>query len=99
MILNKRLAEFVLQKNILHSSQIGFLSNNRTTDHIFTTRALIDKYIHKHNTKLYTCFVDFKKTYDSIWHESLLHRLLHYGIRGKLFKILKNLNLRQSRFN
>ena len=91
MILNKRLTEFVLQENILHPSQIGFLSNNRTSDHIFTLRTLIDKYIHQYNTKIYTCFVDFKKAYDSIWHEGLLYRLLHYGIRGKLFKIIKNL--------
>ena len=89
MILNKRLTEFVLQKNILHPSQIGFLSNNRTSDHIFTIRTLIDKYVHKHNTKLYTCFVDFEKAYDLYWHEGLLHRLLHYGIRGKLFENIK----------
>lgn len=91
MTLNKRLTEFVFQENILHPSQIGFLSNNRTSDHIFTIRTLIDKYVHQHNSKIYTCFVDFKKAYDSIWHEGLLYRLLNYGIRGKLFEIIKNL--------
>ena len=25
-----------------------------------------DKYVHKHNSKLYTCFIDFRKVYDSI---------------------------------
>lgn len=30
--------------NILHKSQIGFLPNNRTADHVFTLRTLIDKY-------------------------------------------------------
>ena len=72
-------------------SQIGFLSNNRTSDHIFTLRTLIDKYVHKHNSKLYTCFMDFRKAYISIWHEGLLYRLLSYGIRGKLFELIKHL--------
>ena len=87
IILNQRLTDFVLEKKILHPSQIGFLSNNRTSDHIFTLRTLIDKYVHKHNSKLYTCFIDFRKAYDSIWHEGLLYRLLSYGIRGKLFEL------------
>ena len=67
------------------------MSNNRTSDHIFTLRTLIDKYVHKHNSKLYTCFIDFRKAYDSIWHEGLLYRLLSYGIRGKLLELIKHL--------
>ena len=27
-------------------SQIGFIPNNRTADHVFTLRTLIDKYVH-----------------------------------------------------
>ena len=46
---------------MLHKSQIGFLPNNRTADHVFTLRTLIDKYVHNHNEKIYACFVDFKK--------------------------------------
>ena len=91
IILNQRLTDFVLEKKISHPSQIGFLSNNRTSDHIFTLCTLIDKYVHKHNSKLYTSFIDFRKAYDSIWHEGLLYRLLSYGIRGKLFKLIKHL--------
>ena len=26
----------------------------------------IDKYIHNHNEKIYACFVDFKKAFDSV---------------------------------
>ena len=42
-ILNQRLLEYIVSLNILHKSQIGFLPNNRTADHVFTLRTLIDK--------------------------------------------------------
>ena len=43
--------ELVNSLNILHNSQIGFLPNNRTADHVLTLRTLIDKYVHCHQEK------------------------------------------------
>ena len=60
-ILNQRLPEHVQSHNILHKSQIGFLAKNRTADHVFTLRTLVDKYVKSHQTKVYACFVDFRK--------------------------------------
>ena len=37
-ILNQRLFEYIVSLNILHKSQIGFLPNNHTADHVFTLR-------------------------------------------------------------
>ena len=81
-ILNQRLFEYILSLNILHKSQIGFLPNNRTADHVFTLRTLIDKYVHNHNEKIYACFVDFKKAFDSLWHDRLLNELLQIDVGG-----------------
>ena len=52
-ILNQRLLEHVQSLEILHKSQIGFLTNNQTADHVFTLRTLIDKYVDCHQTKVY----------------------------------------------
>ena len=74
-VLNNRLKNFVGDHNILHKAQIGFMSNHRTADHIFALRTLIDKYMYVTHTtkgKLYTCFTDFKKAFDSVWHDGLL---------------------------
>ena len=71
-ILSQRLLEYIFSLNILHKSQIGFLPNNRTAEHVFTLRTLIDKYVHNHNEKIYACFVDFKGAFDSVWHDVLL---------------------------
>ena len=71
--MNKRLLNFLTNNDVLHKSQIGFLPGHRTTDHIFTLRTIIDKYVKNiRGGKIYACFIDFKKAFDSIWHDGLL---------------------------
>ena len=90
-ILNQRLLDHVKSLDILHKSQIGFLANNRTADHVLTLQALIDKYVHGHQTKVYACFVDFRKAFDSVWHDGLLFKLLQYNVGGKFVSLIKSL--------
>ena len=92
LILKERLLIFLNENKILHPSQIGFLPNHRTADHIFTLKSLIDKNVtHKTNRKIYACFVDFKKAFDSVWHDGLFLKLLKNKIGGKFFDLIKNL--------
>ena len=63
-------------------SQKGFLANNRTADHVLTLRALIDKYLNCHKTKVYTCFVDFRKAFDLLWHDGL------FSLRSGRFEVV-----------
>ena len=91
-VLNLRLTNFVKSKDILHPSQIGFVPGNRTADHIFTLKTLHDKYISQNNNKkIYTCFVDFKKAFDSVWHERLYLKLLENGVGGRFYDSMKHL--------
>ena len=78
---------FFQSLDILHKSQISFLANNRTADHVLTLRTLIDKYVNRHQTKVYACFVDF----DSVWHDGLLYKLLKINIRGNFYNVIKSL--------
>ena len=64
-----KLLNFSNNHKTLHRSQIGFLPGHR--EHIFSLRTLIDQHTHSPRGKLYTCFVDFKKAFDSIWHQGL----------------------------
>ncbi len=90
-IINTRLVHFLTEHNVLTKSQIGFLPNYRTTDHIFTLHTLIDKYMNQNKTKIFACFVDLQKAFDSIWHEGLLSKLLESGIGGKTCNIIKTM--------
>ena len=44
---------------------------NRTSDHVLTLRTLVDKYVDGPREKIYACFADFKRAFDSVWHEEL----------------------------
>ena len=49
---------------------------------------MVDKSF-RNKTYLYTCFVDLRKAFDTFWCEILFHKLLRYGVCGKLFNIIK----------
>lgn len=63
--------------------QWGFMPNHHTSDHIFTLTTLIKTHVHRNKNKMYSCLVDFKKAFDSIWHEGLFYRLLESGMGVK----------------
>ena len=91
-ILNTRLSAYFHYQNILHSSQISFLRGYRTADHIFSLRTLIDKYVKNENRgKLFCCFVDIQKAFDSVWHDGLLSKLIHNKIGGRFFDLLSDM--------
>ena len=91
--LNQQLVDHVKSLDILHKSQIGFLANHHTEDHVLTLRTfkLIDRFVHGHQTKVYACFVDFRKAFDSVWHDGLLYKLSQYNVGGKFFSLIKSL--------
>ena len=68
------------------------MPGNRTADHILTLKTLHDKFIKpRTNKKIYACFVDFQKAFDSVWHGGLLLKLLENGIGGRFYDLIKNL--------
>ena len=90
-ILNNRLMKFTIDKNILSSSQLGFLPGNRTSDAHIIINNLVRKYCHKKNSKIYSCFIDFAKAFDTVPRDILLKKLLSYGIKGRFFNIIKTI--------
>ena len=64
--------KFVSDHNILNESQIGFRKSYRTPDYIFTLKSIIiDKYL-KSKERVYACFVDLRKAFDTVWRETII---------------------------
>ena len=74
-----RITNFLKEHQVLSKNQIGFLPNHRTSDHIFTLHTLIDQYVNQNKGKIFACFVDFQKAFDSIWHNGLFYKLIESG--------------------
>ena len=90
-ILNNRLLEYCLDNKVLSPNQLGFLPGNRTSDAHLIIYNLIRKYCHRKGAKIYGCFVDFSKAFDSVPRDILLKKLLDIGITGKFFDHIKNM--------
>ena len=90
-ILNNRLLQFTINNRLLSESQLGFLAGNRTSDAHIIINNIIRKYCHKQNAKIFSCFIDFSKAFDTIPRDILLNKLLSHGIKGRFFNIIKNI--------
>jgi hypothetical protein len=88
-VLNNRLLDFCLKHKILSPSQLGFLAGNRTSDAHIILHNLINEYCHKRGRKIYGCFVDFSKAFDSIPRDRMFQKLLDIGVTGKFYDIIK----------
>ena len=72
-------------------NQLGFKKYAQTSDHILTLKTIIDKHTKTPRAKLYTCFVDFRKAFDSVAREALLYKVAKMGLGGNIFRTLKNM--------
>ena len=84
----KRLDKYLEDNSIIGSEQICFQKHCRTTDHILTLKTLIDKAF-KSPSRLYTCFVDLSKAFDTINRQALFHKMSKYNIKGPFLILLK----------
>ena len=91
-LLNNRLTDYCAEQKLIDIKQIGFERFSRASDHIFTLKTVVNKYVvDERGKKLYTCFVDFKKAFDSVWHDALFRKLENKGINGKFLDIIRNI--------
>ena len=90
-ILNKRLMKYAIEGGILKPEALGFVAGNRTSDAHIIIHSLIQRYCHQENRKIFSCFVDFSKAFDTIPRDLLFKKLLDYGINGKFFNNIKTM--------
>ncbi len=67
------------RKHLINLRQAGFRKGFTTLDHTLTLRALIEEGRH-HKQKIYCCFVDFRKAFDTVPRARLMQRLQALGI-------------------
>ena len=70
-VLHRKLSSNLEQRNLKARGQARFRPAHQTIDHIFTLRVVVEEVCHR-SSKVYCCFVDFLKAFDSILREDLL---------------------------
>ena len=89
-VLNNRLDIFLENHDILSKVQIGFKKKCRTSDHILTLKTLIDRAF-RSAKRLYTCFVDLKKAFDTVNRQALMYKLHCCGVEGSFLNIIRSM--------
>ena len=60
--------------------QMGFTKGKRTVNNIFIIKTCVDECLKVKKGKLYWCFVDFEKAFDSINREALWYKMRQTGV-------------------
>jgi hypothetical protein len=90
-VINNRLLD--IYENKINPSQFGFRKNSRTSDSIFIVKSLTNKYANTNKQKIFGCFIDLKKAFDSVWRLGLLYKILqNQNIGSKLYNIIKDMH-------
>jgi hypothetical protein len=91
MVLESRLSSWAECKGIRARGQAGFIQDYRTTDNLFVLQTLIDSRTRWPGKKLYTCFVDFKKAFDTVLRGKLWWVLEGIGVGGRFLACLRSM--------
>ena len=91
--INNRLTDFIKENDIIGPEQAGFKSYFSTIDYLFVLKSLADVYLSKRK-RLYCCFVDYKKAFDTVNRSKLWTKMLLSGISGRILDVIKNMYLK-----
>ena len=88
--LNIRLSKYAEENNLIVEEQNGFRENRSCLDHIFVLHDIlrIRKQLNSHT---FCAFIDFKKAFDFVDRDFLLHKLQKSGIDGNFYFSVKAL--------
>ena len=95
MILEQRIASWAEDHAVKAKGQAGFRKEYRTTDNIYILRSLIDKQrqtrLKGKAGKLFCCFVDLRKAFDTVPRAVLWQVLEELGVTGRILDVIKSL--------
>ena len=90
MCLNVRLTKFLSDQSIIGEEQAAFREQYSTIDHVFVLNELINIYLQK-KKRLYCCFIDYQKAFDTINRSALWGKVIANGINGRILKVIYNM--------
>ena len=90
-LIRSRLDDFCEKHGFRAEGQAGFRPGRRTSDHVFLLKHLIDRHRLHSRARMFCCFVDFQKAYDSVDRGLLLDRLADMGLSGNMLRTIADM--------
>ena len=89
-ILLNRLTKWSTENDKMNENQFGFQKNKSTIDCIFILHAMIAKTLNEKH-KLYCCFIDFEKCFDTISRGHLFNKLMAENVSSRFIKAIRSM--------
>ena len=91
MILLNRLEKFAADNEYFSELQFGFRKGVGCIEASFTILETINHMLER-GSKVFSCFLDVRKAFDTVWIEGLLFKLFsELGINGRMWLVIKDL--------
>ena len=91
MILLSRLEKFAADNEYFSKLQFGFRERVGCIEASFTILETISHMLER-GSNVFSCFLDFRKAFDTVWIEGLLFNLFsELGINGRMWLVIKDL--------
>ena len=91
MILLNKLDNFAAHKGFFSEMQFGFQQGVGCTEASFTILETINHMLER-GGKVFSCFLDVRKAFDTVWIDGILYKLfIELGIGGRMCKVIKDL--------
>ena len=88
--INVRIAKYLDAWSIIGEEQAAFREGYGTMDHVFVFNEIINLYLSK-KKRLYACFIDYEKAFDTIDRVALWGKLLENNINGNVLRVIFNM--------
>ena len=89
-IVNDRLVRHLESGGVLHEGQAGFRAKRSCVDNIYVLSELVQGRL-REGRKTYAFFLDVQKAYDTVWRNGLWVKLWELGVRGKMWRVIKEM--------
>ena len=91
MILLSKLEVFAKQKGFFSEMQFGFQEGIEFIEASFTILKTINHTLQR-GCKIFSCFLDVRKAFDTVWIDGLLYKLfIELGVGGRMWLAIKDL--------
>ena len=91
MILLNRLEKFAADNKYFSELQFGFRKGVGCIEASFTILETINHMLER-GSKVFSCFLDVRKAFDTVWIDGLLFKLFsELGINGRMWLVIKDL--------
>ena len=91
IVLLNRLEKHAVDEGLFSGIQFGFKEGVGCTEDSFTILETINHMLER-ESKVFGCFLDVRKAFDTVWIDGLLYKLFYeFGIKGRMWLAIKTL--------